>query len=956
MTDAADKSSEEKDQEIESPAGKTPDWMKLATSAANSGPSLTEESTPAWLKSIRAGKGITKESQSTKPEPAPAPPSPAPSSTDSMSDLERLLAEEGIDLSSVPEERPEGSENMSARDWLIATSSEELIRSKLGAEPMPELTSTGPGESPMSDLERLLAEEGIDLGSVPEERPSEAGGMSARDWLISTSSDELIRNKLGAEPLPTPTLPPSPAPLASPPPPVDDKMVVEEDLPDWLQEIAEESAAPGADLFAGSEPAEDDQLVVRDELPDWLQDIAEESTEPEPVPMSLPGLLETPLTSSSVDDGTVVESELPDWLRDIGDEAPTVISQALPPVSSQPAAEGGLIVEEELPDWLRQVEEEPAPSEPAQTGLDDLASAAPIFNEDKMVVQEDLPDWLREVEAETPAGETAATAGLTDWLPEASVEPAGGQADLAVPLLEADKMVVEEDLPDWLREVEAKEVEGGLLLDTVRDELISGGGEPGLPEADLPDWLREVETTEIAAEELPSYETAAQGLPEPAAPVDLEHLDVEEEDLPDWLREVQAEADATPPARTAAEPLPPSLDAGKVGADMIIEEELPDWLREAQEELTSLPPEEKPPMAAFELETERPAEEELPDWLQEVDTDFDELFEPSEPSPEVFADALPEDDLIIADELPDWLREVEEEPPAPALQPEIPVTEGELPDWLRGVEAELPTLAGETLEPIAPAGPFDEVINQAELPDWLRGVETELPAAPAETPEPVEQAELPDWLRQVETETVSGEELIAVAEPEPAIMIPSQPVEAEAVTVEAPAPLVAETPAPAVTEAAAVEVPATPVIETPVAAALAGIPDWLQKLREVEPEPAPTPVLIQPVAAPTPVMAAQAAPRPAVAPPNPEWPADADEQLKLARTARDKGEWDQAIAIYDSLVAKGVYLNKIIEDMQQAIKTQATNYLLYQLMGDAMMRDGRLQSALNAYREALTRL
>ncbi len=431
---------------------------------------------------------------------------------------------------------------------------------------------------------------------------------------------------------------------------------------------------------------------------------------------------------------------------------------------------------------------------------------------------------------------------------------------------------------------------------------------------------------------------------------------MEEEDLPDWLREVQAEADATPPARTAAEPLPPSLDAGKVGADMIIEEELPDWLREAQEELTSLPPEEKPPMAAFELETERPAEEELPDWLQEVDTDFDELFEPSEPSPEVFADALPEDDLIIADELPDWLREVEEEPPAPALQPEIPVTEGELPDWLRGVEAELPTLAGETLEPIAPAGPFDEVINQAELPDWLRGVETELPAAPAETPEPVEQAELPDWLRQVETETVSGEELIAVAEPEPAIMIPSQPVEAEAVTVEAPAPLVAETPAPAVTEAAAVEVPATPVIETPVAAALAGIPDWLQKLREVEPEPAPTPVLIQPVVAPTPVMAAQAAPRPAVAPPNPEWPADADEQLKLARTARDKGEWDQAIAIYDSLVAKGVYLNKIIEDMQQAIKTQATNYLLYQLMGDAMMRDGRLQSALNAYREALTRL
>jgi cytochrome c-type biogenesis protein CcmH/NrfG len=42
--------------------------------------------------------------------------------------------------------------------------------------------------------------------------------------------------------------------------------------------------------------------------------------------------------------------------------------------------------------------------------------------------------------------------------------------------------------------------------------------------------------------------------------------------------------------------------------------------------------------------------------------------------------------------------------------------------------------------------------------------------------------------------------------------------------------------------------------------------------------------------------------------------------------------------------------------MQQSIKTSPTNYLLYQVMGDAMMRDGRLQSALNAYREALMRL
>jgi cytochrome c-type biogenesis protein CcmH/NrfG len=65
---------------------------------------------------------------------------------------------------------------------------------------------------------------------------------------------------------------------------------------------------------------------------------------------------------------------------------------------------------------------------------------------------------------------------------------------------------------------------------------------------------------------------------------------------------------------------------------------------------------------------------------------------------------------------------------------------------------------------------------------------------------------------------------------------------------------------------------------------------------------------------------------------------------------------DEAVRIYDSLISRGVYLDKIIADMQQSIKAYPSNYLLFQVMGDAMMKDGRLQSALNAYREALSRL
>ncbi|MCB0180904.1 MAG: hypothetical protein KDI62_21940, partial [Anaerolineae bacterium] len=62
------------------------------------------------------------------------------------------------------------------------------------------------------------------------------------------------------------------------------------------------------------------------------------------------------------------------------------------------------------------------------------------------------------------------------------------------------------------------------------------------------------------------------------------------------------------------------------------------------------------------------------------------------------------------------------------------------------------------------------------------------------------------------------------------------------------------------------------------------------------------------------------------------------------------------IPIYSSLVSGGAHLTSIIEDLQQSIKVYPTNYRLYQVMGDAMMKDGRLQNALEAYRQALSQL
>jgi tetratricopeptide (TPR) repeat protein len=147
----------------------------------------------------------------------------------------------------------------------------------------------------------------------------------------------------------------------------------------------------------------------------------------------------------------------------------------------------------------------------------------------------------------------------------------------------------------------------------------------------------------------------------------------------------------------------------------------------------------------------------------------------------------------------------------------------------------------------------------------------------------------------------------------------------------------------------------TPVNEPEGVSTPSAIPDWLQKLRQVdEEEIAPLPAI--PVPLPAPAAVAKPVYAQAGVVPPPDIPVDADERLKRARTARDKGDINEAVGIYDSLVVSGVYLNKIIEDIQQTIKMHPDNYLLYQLMGDAMMRDGRLQSALNAYREALSKL
>jgi hypothetical protein len=322
------------------------------------------------------------------------------------------------------------------------------------------------------------------------------------------------------------------------------------------------------------------------------------------------------------------------------------------------------------------------------------------------------------------------------------------------------------------------------------------------------------------------------------------------------------------------------------------DEDLPAWLKEAQAEDADSAMLDLETVASVQPGGDLVDEADLPDWLQEVETDGEDVFEPSEPSPEPL-DVVSDEEILIEDELPDWLQEVPEETleasridvaefspsePVASLE-EVIVEDQDMPGWLQE---------------------FDEDTDISEVVEAWPVVAAERVPEVSLEPQPLLEEEIPSWLAEEVAEEPTPPQ--PVSEVEPAAVVESVPSGGE------------------------------------------GMPDWLQKLRDEE-EPAPSP---QPVAA--------AVATTSVAEPADGLPADPDERIKLARLARDKGELDEAMRVYDSLISSGIFLDRVIDDLEQTIKSYPSNYLLFQLMGDAMMKDGRLQSALDVYRQALTKL
>ncbi len=331
---------------------------------------------------------------------------------------------------------------------------------------------------------------------------------------------------------------------------------------------------------------------------------------------------------------------------------------------------------------------------------------------------------------------------------------------------------------------------------------------------------------------------------------------------------------------------------------------------------------------------------------------------------------LDEEPELVPADLPDWLLEQmggppAAPPPAPeptasldALFPPTPASDN-MPDWLKedvepdDQQLDFGTLFSETTEPAAQsvsasaemdpndtwAEAFDlehEVgtIDVTTVPDWYeRNVKDPTRIAAVEKLERLDDAELID-------EPLPGEDLpVGEAQGLPSWMADvEQPVAEELAPAEpAFADWLSELENPEDVE----------------------VPDWLtESTSDAEsslftPEPEPEPQFepqFEPE--PEPVYVPVTPPAPRVR----QYEPVSAEALQSARDLEQSGDLEGSLNEYESLIRANVDLETVVADLDQLVKSYRTVPAVYRVLGDGLMRQGKLQQALNTYREALNQL
>ncbi len=85
-------------------------------------------------------------------------------------------------------------------------------------------------------------------------------------------------------------------------------------------------------------------------------------------------------------------------------------------------------------------------------------------------------------------------------------------------------------------------------------------------------------------------------------------------------------------------------------------------------------------------------------------------------------------------------------------------------------------------------------------------------------------------------------------------------------------------------------------------------------------------------------------------------PNDYPSRLTLARALRDADDWAASLDEYEALIDAAQLLSDVSGDLDGLVAARDDDPRVYRLLGDAFMRQGLLQEALAAYRDALNRL
>lgn len=807
-------------------------------------------------------------------------------------------------------------------------------------------------------LESLAAKQGAQEALIlkPEDRRE-----APPDWVLEAATTEPV------EPAP-PGVPSAPEwPPAETPPTEELESPAEatpaEEVPEWLRGLeGKGTGAPQAEAAEATEPEEAvqpfEELAGQPEVPaeaelegaaqlfEQVDEGAEtpaEATPAEEIPEWLRGIGGAP--KAEPEEAAQFFEELPEEPESPGMSAPDVgewtIEEQIEDVSLEAEAERA-----ELPDWLQGIAPETSPEDFIEPFAETLVSPEESLLEEPSQEQAEtiesggLPVWLSSLE---PAGEAEHEPDLEmlfspQVMATGPLESAPAEAAPAEPTpeMESEPVAISDTQPTRIKPSEA-------AVSPVEAEVPA----VELPGEAIPEWLRGLGEEQPPVESL-AETPFAESLATPAEEAAFEAPEVHgeapfEEPLPAPVEEGPFEAPETieqPPVEVSPEvPTEPGMETPATPLD---DEAAFAWLeglaaRMGAEEALLLEPEER---------SETP-----PEWVQKA----------SEES------GMPVEEL--------------EAPPVESISPEIssevseglPEVEAEAAEPIVSMEAEAPaeTEPGARFEPVTPAEPETEVRFESTAPTEPEAEAQFEPVTPsepepeakfelfapeevaAEAPEaPEARPELPSWLSGVEQAGAVEEELAWTPpvedQPEPAaepaealpVVEPFKPEQAFPATLdlnEAGLSELERLPGVGFVRAQSIVTyrqafgPFTSVDEL---VNVAGFDqDLIETLRDK-------------------VGLGEAIPAEAAA----EAAAEAVDiyQVTLiqARNALIQGQSAQALVHYSSLIKAQQALPDVIQDLNEALYRFPVDVSFWEALGDAHVRTGQLQDALDAYTKA----